>query len=195
MKHPDEMSWFAPHLKVSIALLKLAGVNSASRIIDVGAGASTLIDDLLASGLRHITAVDISAAGLEVARQRLGPSAATVQWLVADASNLDLQPLNYDLWHDRATLHFLVDERDAAAYVASATRAMVAGGFAVIGGFASDGPERCSGLPVVRRDSQDVARLFGPAFTLVQSQREQHATPAGEAQFFVYTLLRKTGNP
>jgi ubiquinone/menaquinone biosynthesis C-methylase UbiE len=192
-KQPDQVSWYASHLNVSLELLKQAGLNSESRIIDIGAGASTLVDDLLDMGLRQIMLVDISAAALDVARRRLGVRAASVQWLVADAGHMDLPPLSYDLWHDRAALHFLVDAADAAAYVASATRAIANGGFAVVGGFAADGPERCSGLPVVRREPEDIAKLFGDAFTLVQSRHEKHLTPWSTPQSFSYALLRKSG--
>jgi SAM-dependent methyltransferase len=193
-RQPDQVSWFTPHLNLSVVLLKQAGLNPDSRIIDIGAGASTLVDDLLDLGLHHVTALDISPAALEVARRRLGARAASVQWLVADVAHMDLAPLSYDLWHDRAALHFLVDAEDSAAYIASATRAIANGGFAVIGGFAADGPERCSGLPVVRREPQDIARLFGPAFTLVGSQHEKHITPWSAPQSFAYALLRKSGN-
>jgi len=194
-KQPNQMSWFAPHLNVSLTLLKRAGLHQDSRIIDVGAGASTLVDDLLDLGLHHITLLDISAASLDATRQRLGARAAGVQCLVVDAAHVDLPPLSYDLWHDRAALHFLVNSADAAAYVASATWALVNGGYAVIGSFAADGPERCSGLQVARREPDEIARLFGPAFTLVRSQHERHTTPWGAAQSFAYALLRKTTSP
>ena len=107
---------------------------------------------------------------------------------------MDLPPLSYDLWHDRAALHFLVYAADAAAYVASATRAIANGGFAVIGGFAADGPERCSGLPVVRREPEDIAKLFGQDFTLVHSKHEKHITPWNAPQSFAYAVLRKSRN-
>ena len=188
---PDEVSWFTPHLTESLALLKRAGINPATRIIDIGAGASTLVDDLLDMGLRHVTLVDISAASLEVARGRLGARATAVEWIVADAAHLELAPAGYDVWHDRAVLHFLTDPALSAAYVASAARSIVEGGYAVIGGFAADGPERCSGLPVVRREPEDIARLFGANFTLIHSHRERHTTPSGAAQSFAYALLRK----
>ena len=193
-KQPDQVSWFAPHLNVSVAFLKQAGLNPDSRIIDIGAGASTLVDDLLTMGLHHITVLDIAPAALDVARRRLGTRAASVQWLVADAARIDLPPLSHDIWHDRAALHFLVDPADAAAYVANAKRAIANGGFAIIGGFASDGPERCSGLPVVRREPEDIAELFGHAFTLIDSRHEKHVTPWGAPQSFSYALLRKSGN-
>jgi len=192
-KPTDQVSWFTPHLALSVRLLRQAGLNPGSRIIDIGAGASTLADDLLDAGLHDITVLDISAAALDVARQRLGTRSAKVRWLVADAARMDLPAASYDLWHDRATLHFLGDAGDAARYVVSATRAIVDGGCAIIGCFAADGPERCSGLPIVRREPQDVARLFGPAFTLVDAQHETHLTPGGLRQSFAYALLRKTG--
>jgi ubiquinone/menaquinone biosynthesis C-methylase UbiE len=191
---PDQVSWYAPHLNVSIELLKQAGLKPDSRVIDIGAGASTLVDDLLDMGLHDITVVDISSAALGVARRRLGARAGNVQWQVGDAARLDLQPLNYDFWHDRAVLHFLVDAANATAYVANATRAIANGGFAVIGGFAADGPERCSGLPVVRREPRDIAKLFGEAFTLVHSHHEKHLTPWGASQSFAYAVLRKSRN-
>lgn len=194
-KTPGQTSWFTPHLSVSMALLERAGMGCASRAIDIGAGCSTLIDDLLDFGLSDITALDISAASLDALRRRLGPRGGSVRWIVADAANVDLAAERYDLWHDRAALHFLVDDADAASYVGRATRAIVTGGHAVIGGFAADGPERCSGLAVARRDPEDIARLFGSAFELVHSQRERHITPGGASQSFAYALLRKAGTP
>jgi hypothetical protein len=194
-KQSRDVSWFTPRLSVSLELLQRAGMNTESRIIDIGAGASTLVDDLLDSGLRHITALDISEASLAVVRQRLGARAARVEWRVADAARMDLPAQSYDLWHDRAALHFLVDAADAAAYVTSASAAIVDGGFAVIGGFAADGPERCSGLPVARRDAEDIAHLFGSEFALIHSHREEHVTPWGAPQSFAYALLRKGGPP
>ena len=190
-KQSDQVSWFTPHLKLSVRLLERAGLNERSRIIDIGAGASTLVDDLLDAGLREITLLDISAAALDATRQRLGDRAATVHWLVADAAHMDLPAAGFDLWHDRAALHFLVDAGAAARYAASAAHAIADGGYAIIGCFAADGPERCSGLPVVRREPQDLVTLFGPAFTLIDSQHETHLTPWGSQQSFAYALLRR----
>jgi SAM-dependent methyltransferase len=192
-KPSDQVSWYAPHLSVSLALLQRAGVHAGSRVIDIGAGASTLVDDLLDLGVKRITAVDIADAPLEVARQRLGERGHSVRWLVADAAHLDLPPQGFDLWHDRAALHFLVEPAEAAAYVATANRAIACRGYAVIGGFAADGPEKCSNLPVVRREPQDLAALFGPAFSLVHAEHERHTTPWGSSQSFAYALLRKRG--
>lgn len=192
-KRQTEVSWFAPHLTVSLEMMLRAGLTPESRVIDVGGGASTLVDDLLDRGLRHLTVVDLSEAALEVSQQRLGVRATGVEWIAADACKLDHPPESYDIWHDRAALHFLVDPVDSAGYVARATAAVKRGGFAVIGCFAADGPEKCSGLPVVRRDPRAVADLFGPAFELMESRHEQHTTPSGLTQSFAYALLRKTG--
>jgi hypothetical protein len=190
-KAPGEVSWFKPHLDVSLALLRQAGLNTTSRVIDIGAGASTLVDDLLDLGVRHITALDLSMASLNLAKQRLGARAAQVEWIVGDAAHHEFAFESVDLWHDRAALHFLVNPSDAAAYVMGATHTVVDGGYVVIGGFAADGPEKCSGLPVARREPEDVAKLFSPAFTLVDSRHEVHATPRGAPQSFAYALLRK----
>ncbi len=191
-KLSTDVSWFRPHLEVSLALLKQAGLQAHSHVVDIGAGASTLVDDLLDLGVVHISALDLSAASLEVAKQRLGLRATQVQWLVGDAARYPFAPGSVDLWHDRAALHFLVDPDDVAAYVATATHAIAPHGHAVIGCFASDGPEKCSGLPVMRRESQAIAKVFGDAFTLADQRHEVHATPWGTPQSFAYALLRKT---
>jgi SAM-dependent methyltransferase len=190
-KQSTDVSWFRPHLEMSLTLLKQAGLAAESRVIDMGAGASTLVDDLLDLGVLHMAALDLSAASLEVAKQRLGERATTVKWLVGDAARYPFAPYSVDLWHDRAVLHFLVDPDDAAAYVANATSTIAPGGYAVIGCFASDGPEKCSGLPVVRREPADVEKLFGAAFTLVDQRHESHSTPWGAPQSFAYSLLRR----
>lgn len=191
-KQPGEVSWFRPHLETSMELLKKAGLNQDSRVIDVGAGASTLVDYLLEMGVASITAVDLSEASLAVARARLGATASQVQWIVGDVTQLQLPSRSIDLWHDRAVLHFLVDESDTHAYVRLARQAIAERGFAVIGGFAADGPEKCSGLLVARRDPEDIAGLFSPFFTLVEGRREMHMTPGGSPQRFAYALLQKT---
>lgn len=190
-KDATSVSWFKTHLDVSLDLLKQAGVNQASRIIDVGAGASTLVDDLLDSGTQHIAALDLSAEALAIAKRRLGARASSISWLIGDAARFDFNPNSFDIWHDRAVLHFLVDPADAAAYVRNAERAIVPGGYALIGCFASDGPEKCSGLNVVRRDPEDIAQLFSANFKLIDSRRERHSTPLGGSQSFAYALLRK----
>jgi ubiquinone/menaquinone biosynthesis C-methylase UbiE len=190
-KQPEGVSWFQPHLNLSLQLLERAGLSRSTRIIDIGAGASTLVDDLLARDVQALTAVDISAAALQVTRDHLRERADRVRWIVSDVTELDLPPSSIDIWHDRATLHFLTEPRDARKYVQVASRVVTPGGHAVIGGFASDGPEQCSLLPVVQRDPEQIAELFAKEFALVEARRESHTTPGGSVQRFAYALLRK----
>jgi SAM-dependent methyltransferase len=190
-RRTDAVSWFRPHLEVSLELLSAGGMSAASRVIDIGGGASTLVDDLLARGLRHVSVLDISAEALAHARQRLAERAGLVQWLAGDVLTIALPAGGFDFWHDRAVLHFLTDATDAARYAEIAANALARGGYAVIGGFAPDGPERCSGLPVARRSAQQIGALFGPAFALVQSRAERHQTPAGAEQSFAYARLQR----
>jgi SAM-dependent methyltransferase len=187
----DTVSWFRPQLGVSLELLETAGLSADSRLIDVGGGASTLVDDLVSRGLKGITVLDVSEAALAVARQRLGEQARNVRWLVADVLEAELPEDAFDLWHDRAVLHFLTDASDAARYAVVAASAVPMGGHAVIGGFAPDGPEKCSGLPVARRSATDIAAVLAPAFRLLTTRAERHITPAGAEQSFAYALLRR----
>ena len=190
-KPSDSVSWYAPHLDTSLALLACAGLGPASRVIDVGGGASTLVDDLLARGVAAVTVLDLSDAALAVSRQRLGERAASVHWLADDVRAAPLGEGVFDLWHDRAVLHFLTDPADAAGYVRQARRALAPGGRLVIGGFAPEGPERCSGLPVARRAPRDVAALFGEGFELLEERREIHRTPGGSDQAFAWAVLAR----
>jgi len=190
-QQPQRLSWFQPHLDVSLELIERAGLSRSTRIIDIGAGASTLLDDLLARDVQNPIALDISAAALQVTRDRLRERADRVRWIVSDVTQLDLPPSSIDIWHDRATLHFLMEKQDAHKYVEVASRVVAPGGHAVIGGFASDGPEQCSHLPVMRRDPEQIAELFANAFVLLETRRESHTTPGGSLQRFAYALLRR----
>ena len=188
-KAPDAVSWHRAHLDVSLELLQHAGLAPESRVIDVGGGASTLVDDLLVRGVGDITVLDLAQSALDAARHRLDSPAIT--WLCADVTNAELPAEHYSHWHDRAVLHFLTEPGQVAAYARQAARALAPGGHAVIGGFAPDGPERCSGLPVARRTAAQVAAAMGPAFSLVLARREQHHTPWQSTQSFEYALLRR----
>jgi len=190
-KAPDSVSWYRPHLDASMELLQVAGLRPESRVIDIGGGASTLVDDLLDRGVRRVTVLEIAAEAVAICKARLGARAQDVTWIVADVLDADLPPGAFDLWHDRAVLHFLTDPADAARYVQQASAAVPSGGHAVIAGFALDGPERCSGLPVVRRSPEDIARLFGSGWQLVAGRSEQHLTPGGSPQSFAYALLQR----
>ena len=188
-RSPDAVSWYRPHLQVSLDLLKLAGLAVDSSVIDVGGGASTLVDDLLDRGVSDISVLDVSPEALSIARRRLGARANDVTWLAVDLLQAAMPEGKFDLWHDRAVLHFLTNPPDAIRYARQAARAVRVDGHAVISGFAPEGPERCSGLPVARRSAEEIAKLLAPAFELVAKRTERHRTPAGAEQAFEYALL------
>ncbi|MBV8909991.1 MAG: class I SAM-dependent methyltransferase [Gammaproteobacteria bacterium] len=190
-KSPDSVSWYRPRLEVSLELLSSAGLSAQSRLIDVGGGASTLVDDLLDRGLRDVSVLDVAEEALSVARQRLGERAKAVRWYAGDVLEIALPSGAFDFWHDRAALHFLRRPADATRYAHIAARAVAIGGYAVVAGFAPDGPRRCSGLPVARRSPEDIEALFAPAFVLVRTRAERHRTPAGIEQSFAYQLLQR----
>jgi SAM-dependent methyltransferase len=190
-KAADRVSWYRPHLDQSLALLRQAGLGAGSRVVDVGGGASTLVDDLLAAGVRDITVLDLSAQALATARERLGTTADRVDWIVGDLLDMPLPHARFDLWHDRAVSHFISDDAMSDAYARQAAHAIAPGGHAIIAGFAPGGPHRCSGLPVVQRSAEDIARLLGARFTLVGAREERHVTPGGSVQAFGYAVLRR----
>jgi len=185
-----EVSWFQERPALSLELIRAAGATPRSAVIDVGGGASRLVDALLADGFAAVTVLDISAGALAASRRRLGSAAATVTWIVSDITTWE-PPQAYDLWHDRAVLHFLTNEADRADYVMRLVKALRPGGRAIIGTFALDGPERCSGLPVVRYDAASLANLLGPQFDLVEGRTQDHATPMGGTQRFQFSLFRR----
>jgi SAM-dependent methyltransferase len=191
-KAENEVSWFQDNPAPSLEAIALTGATPASVIIDVGGGASRLVDHLLALGFVDVTVLDLSAAALHTAKARLGTPAAKVRWLVADVTAWE-PTASYDVWHDRAAFHFLTGENDRAAYVARLERALKPGGHAIIATFALDGPERCSGLPVMRYDAETLGRTLGPAFTLVHAGRHEHATPWDARQVFQFSVFRREG--
>lgn len=182
----QEVSWYQPHAEQSLALIRRIAAGKPSRVIDVGGGASTLVDDLLAQGNIEVSVLDLSAAALDVAEARLGDKAGEVRWIVGDVTQADLPAQAYDIWHDRAVFHFLTDPLQRAAYVAQVRKAVRPGGHVIVAAFGPDGPTRCSGLPVVRYSPGELHDQFGSAFELVESLGEAHHTPGGVIQQFVY---------
>jgi trans-aconitate methyltransferase len=183
-------SWFQPEPVVSLRMLRIAGATPADSVIDAGGGASTLVDALLERGFADLTVLDVSAAGIRAARNRLGPTAGRVQWVVADL--LDWRPSRtYRVWHDRAVLHFLTAASDRQCYLDTLTASTAAGAVAVVATFAPDGPQQCSGLPVARYSAGDLAVLLGDRWAAVADDREQHVTPAGAVQPFVWMVFRR----
>lgn len=190
----DAVSWFQPHADLSVSLIKATGVSHDAAIIDVGGGASTLVDDLLADGYTNLSVLDLSAAALAAARQRLGLQASKVQWIEADVTKANLPAYRYDVWHDRAVFHFLTSAEDRAAYVQAVFRAVKPGGHVIVATFAEDGPNQCSGLPVMRYRADQLHAEFGDSFTLLRHENEAHHTPSGTVQQFVYCYCRRMGS-
>lgn len=182
----DAVSWYQSHAALSLEFLRRIGAGPGTRVIDVGGGASTLVDDLLLRGMEDVTVLDISAAGLAVARQRLGAAAPRVHWIAGDIARVQLEPAAYDIWHDRAVFHVLTEPADRAAYVAQVRRAVRPGGHVIVAASGPDGPEQCSGLPVVRCEPAALHAQFGESLELVDRLTEQHRTPVGAIQPFVY---------
>jgi SAM-dependent methyltransferase len=188
-KRETEVSWFEENPAPSLDLIALFGAHRHSAIIDIGGGASRLVGRLIDEGYEDVTVLDISAAALEAAKARIGERAEQVHWLIADVTTWEPSRV-YDIWHDRAAFHFLTDPADQAAYVARLRRALRPGGHEIIGAFAPDGPEKCSGLPVARRDSESLGKAFGPGFVLVDARRHDHRTPWGATQRFQFNTFR-----
>ena len=185
-KQPTEVSWYRPHLDVSLQLIEEAASNRDARIIDVGGGESTLVDDLLDRGYHNLSVLDISATALAIAKERLGDMADQVNWLCADVTTFAFPQQEYDVWHDRAVFHFLTEGYDRAAYVRQVAHAVAPGGHVIVATFGPEGPTKCSGLDVVRYDPNALHDEFGPRFRLVKHLTELHQTPAGSLQQFTY---------
>ena len=191
--HPEGVSWYAPHLAESLRLIREVAAPHDS-VIDVGGGASTLVDDLLGAGFLHLTVLDISETALSLARARLGERARPVMWLHADITTATLPEAAYDVWHDRAVFHFLTDAADREAYRRSVERSVKPGGSVIIGAFALHGPQRCSGLDVARYDASGIQRALGPQFSLSAAAEQTHLTTDGKPQrFLICRLQRSTG--
>ena len=191
-KAPEQVSWYRPHLERSLEFIEGAKLAADAAIIDVGGGASTLVDDLLARAYTNVTVLDISASAIDAARARLGEQASKVRWLVADVTQIDVGAGAYDFWHDRAVFHFLRDQEDRRRYVATVRRAVKPGGHVLVATFGPEGPERCSDLEVVRYDADKLHAEFGNSFSKVGSVTEMHRTPRGAEQQFVYCYCRLT---
>ena len=188
-KNEDQTSWFQPSPETSLALIEATGEMPQAPLIDVGGGTSRLVDHLLETGWQDLTVLDISGAALETTRRRLGERAERVRWLEGDLLESKL-PGPWRIWHDRAVFHFLVEPADRKRYLAQLSTNLAPGGHCIIATFAPGGPEACSGLPVQRYSPEALAETLGPEFHLEQSLGEQHHTPAGKVQSFVYCHFR-----
>jgi len=190
-KPAQRVSWYQPHATLSLAMIQKSVHRSGASVIDVGGGASTLVDDLIASGYRDITVLDLSRAALDVARKRLGDDAERVHWIEGDVTTVALPERKFDVWHDRAVFHFLTEPAARSAYIAQVMRAVKPGGHVIVAAFGPDGPTQCSGLPVMRYAPESLHATFGSAFQLIEHTAEEHHTPGGSVQHFVYCRCLK----
>ena len=189
-KGEQDVSWSQIDPQPSLRLIESVAAGRDAAIIDVGGGASRLVDALLQVGFHALTVLDLSEAALASARARIGAAGDTVQWIAGDATVWQPEQA-FDVWHDRAAFHFLVEERDRAAYLDRLHRGVKPGGHAVIGTFALDGPEKCSGLSVARYDPATLSSTIGPAFELIAHEPHRHVTPWGATQSFQFSVLRR----
>jgi SAM-dependent methyltransferase len=189
-KPAETVSWYQAQPGLSLDLISAAILHPDDAIIDVGAGASTLADALLRRGTAHLTLLDLSEQALAVTRARLGED-GQIEYRTADILKVDLPQGRYALWHDRAVFHFLTEEADQARYVQQAHRALRPGGTLVLGTFALDGPQKCSGLEARQYSPEGLSAVFAPAFRLLESRAEQHLTPGGQVQRFTFVVMRR----
>jgi ubiquinone/menaquinone biosynthesis C-methylase UbiE len=189
-KPSDKLGWYTAHLDDSLDLIALARIAKSAPVLDVGGGASTLVDDLLERGFVDITVLDLSEKALLTARERLGNRASSVTWLASDVTETGLPDAHYGLWHDRAAFHFLTESADRLRYVERMRRALAPGGFVIVGAFASEAPPKCSGLAVERYDAATLHGVLGVDLELIEQRHSLHVTPGGVEQLYVYCLLR-----
>ena len=189
-KAPDKVSWYAPHLDTSIKLIERAAPKREARIIDVGGGESTLIDDLIHAQYQNLSVLDISSTAITFARHRLGDAPDKVAWYCADITSATLPESYFDVWHDRAVFHFLITDAAREAYLKNVAHAVKHGGHVIISTFGLEGPDQCSGLDIVKYDAAGLHDTFGKAFHLIESSTEIHETPFGTTQQFLYCFCR-----
>jgi 2-polyprenyl-3-methyl-5-hydroxy-6-metoxy-1,4-benzoquinol methylase len=182
---PEAVSWYRAHLETSLALIERASHSRSAFIIDIGAGESTLVGDLIAKGYENITLLDISQTALDVMKKRLSPLAEQTKWIIGDITQVELEPLAYDVWHDRAVFHFLTSIKQRAAYFRNVMKAVKPGGRVIVSTFAPEAPTKCSGLEVMRYDAESLHNELGVRFRLVESSKELHNSPFGTTQQFL----------
>lgn len=183
-----EASWYQDYPQLSLQFIESAGVTPNESILDVGGGTSLLVDNLLLKGFEKLSVLDISEAAIAQSRQRLGLKADSVEWFVSDVRSF-VSPRPFSLWHDRAVFHFLVEEQDRYAYLDVLRTTLKPSGKVILATFSPDGPDSCSGLPVRRYDATMLEEELGSDFDLIESWPEEHITPDGGVQPFIYSLF------
>ena len=191
-KEADSVSWFQEHAETSLSFIENLNLEKSSPIIDVGGGASTLVDDLLIRGYSRLSVLDLSGAALETAKKRIGSQSASVQWIEADVTKIKLPNHHFEVWHDRAVVHFLTRSEDREAYIQNLLGSVRPNGHIIISTFAEDGPTECSGLPVMRYSAETLQAEFGKSFLLKEHLLENHSTPSGKTQRFLFCHFVKS---
>lgn len=191
-KKSNEVSWYQKEPTTSLRLIAELGLNKDAKIIDIGAGDSRLVDNLLVLGYRKISVLDVSANALKRAKKRIGSNTASVQWIVSDIRDFETND-RYDLWHDRAVLHFLTTEEDMNKYARIVRRSLKPDGYLIVATFSEHGPKRCSGLDVTQYSQESMKKLFNN-FEHVKSFEEEHTTPSGTIQNFIYGVFQNRGD-
>ena len=191
----DSLSWHQQNGGLSLEWIRQMDLSPSAAIIDVGGGTSRLTDELLAAGYHDLTVLDLSPQALETSRSRLGDASDQVSWLAEDITEVDLPAARFDLWHDRAVFHFLTAASDRQAYVARLHRSLRLGGRVIMATFAESGPERCSGLAVMRYGPESLHAALGEDLRLVRSATEHHTTPSGAVQDFNFCLFERPRHP
>jgi len=190
-KAVDAVSWYQTVPVISLDLISALNLEKASPIIDIGGGASNLVDHLIQARFSNLSVLDISENALALSQKRLGDAAKSVHWMASDISQAHFEQHQFKCWHDRAVFHFLTQAEDRQAYIRQLTHALDPNGFAIIATFALNGPEKCSGLEIVRYSSETLSETLGAGFELIKTISENHQTPAGNQQAFVYCLFKK----
>jgi len=191
-KAATALSWYRPHLELSFELIERVAETKRAAILDIGGGASTLVDDLLGAGFDDLSVLDIAEAALSASQHRLGQAARKVRWITEDFLNAQLEPQRYDVCHDRAVFHFLQTEEERAMYIEQAAHILRPKGWLILATFALDGPERCSGLEVSRYNEAALKNIVGNRFQIIESRRDSHQTPAGNLQEMMYFVLHRS---
>jgi SAM-dependent methyltransferase len=191
-KPPDRLGWYKPRLQTSLDWIRKLNLPADAAIIDVGGGASTLIDDLINDGYRSVTVLDISGSSLAESQARLGEKAVSVTWLVGDITQVELPGNKFDVWHDRAVFHFLTDAEQQRQYRDVLLASLKPGGHLIIGTFAPEAPPKCSGLPVQRYDREQLVAVLGGELELIRDHKEMHVTPGGVEQMYLYCQFRRS---
>ncbi len=190
-RSPKEVGWYKSHLDTTIAWVNTLDLDPSGAIIDVGGGASTLVDDLVVKGYQNLSVLDLSKVAIQLTQDRLGDAAHEITWLQEDITEAKLPAQHYCLWHDRAAFHFLIEQKSQQHYKKTLLQALKIGGYFLIGTFTPDAPPSCSGLPVQRYNLEQLTELFANEFKLMRHQNEVHITPHGTKQPYVYCLFQR----